>query len=409
MSSSPFVPIPEAIDAIRRGEMIILVDDEDRENEGDLIVAADKVTPEIINFMITYGRSLVCMPMSCEIAERLNLPMMVKKNSTKYDTPFTVSIEAARGVGTGVSAQDRAKTVQVAVDPTSTAEDIVTPGHVFPLRAKNGGVLTRSGHTEGTVDLAKLAGLRPAGVLCEILAEDGTMARLPQLIEFSKKHELKLASINDLIAYRMQEEKTIREVAEAKLPIDPYGEFTIKVLASEYDDVEHIALIKGEIDPDKPTLVRVHSECITGDTFGSTRCDCGWQLRSALKKIGEEGGVLLYMQQEGRGIGLANKIKAYALQDQGMDTVEANQHLGFNADHREYSVGSQILLSLGIRKMRLLTNNPRKIHSIQGFGLEIVSREPIEALANKDNLRYLTTKRDKLGHLLNIDSALENL
>ena len=409
MSSSPFVPIPEAIDAIRRGEMIILVDDEDRENEGDLIVAADKVTPEIINFMITYGRGLVCMPMSCEIAERLNLPMMVKKNSTKYDTPFTVSIEAARGVGTGVSAQDRAKTVQVAVDPTSTAEDIVTPGHVFPLRAKNGGVLTRSGHTEGTVDLAKLAGLRPAGVLCEILAEDGTMARLPQLIEFSKKHELKLASINDLIAYRMQEEKTIREVAEAKLPIDPYGEFTIKVLASEYDDVEHIALIKGEIDPDKPTLVRVHSECITGDTFGSTRCDCGWQLRSALKKIGEEGGVLLYMQQEGRGIGLANKIKAYALQDQGMDTVEANQHLGFNADHREYSVGSQILLSLGIRKMRLLTNNPRKIHSIQGFGLEIVSREPIEALANKDNLRYLTTKRDKLGHLLNIDSALENL
>lgn len=406
--STEFASIEEAIEEIRQGRMIILVDDEDRENEGDLIVAADKVTPEIINFMATHGRGLICMPMEEKISNRLGLKLMAEKNNTKYHTPFTVSIEAAEGVTTGISVEDRCRTVKAAADPNSGPGDIVTPGHIFPLRAREGGVLARSGHTEGTVDLARLAGLQPAGVLCEILKEDGSMARLPDLLEFGKKHNLKVASINDLIAYRMKSEELVYDISSSHLPLDPYGDFTIKVVANRIDDVQHIALIKGEIKEDEPTLVRVHSECLTGDVFNSTRCDCGWQLHAALETIGREGGILLYMHQEGRGIGLGNKIKAYALQDaEGLDTVEANHRLGFKADHRDYGIGSQILYHLGVRKMRLLTNNPRKIHGIEGYGIEITSREPIEMSPHKNNLFYLQTKRDKMGHMLNFADVME--
>jgi len=397
--------IAEALEDLKQGKMVILVDDEDRENEGDLVMAAEKVTPEAINFMATHARGLICLALTSSTIDRLRIPMMVKENESPYGTAFTASIEAATGVTTGISAADRARTIQVAVDPNSTPRDIVMPGHIFPLRAREGGVLVRAGQTEGSVDLARLAGLRPAGVICEIMNADGTMARLGDLIPFAKKHHLKVISVADLIAYRMQNECLVKEVAVAELPVEPHGEFKIKVYESVIDGAQHIAMVKGDISPDEPTLVRVHSECLTGDTFGSSRCDCGAQLQASLAQIGRDGGVLLYMRQEGRGIGLANKIRAYALQDQGLDTVEANHRLGFKEDHRDYGIGIQILKYLGISRMKLLTNNPRKIYGLNGFGLEIVERMPIEMSPTLKNIQYLTTKREKLGHLLSFRGA----
>lgn len=399
--------IEQAIKDIREGKMIILVDDEDRENEGDLVVAADHVTAEHINFMAKYGRGLICLAMEGEMIDRLNIPMMVEHNRSQYETAFTVSIEAATGVTTGISASDRARTIQVAIDPKSKPQDLVMPGHIFPLRAKAGGVLNRTGQTEGSVDLARLAGLQAAGVICEIVKDDGNMARMPDLQQFSAEHDLSIVTIKDLIAYRMRTESHVTEVASSRLPIENLGEFTVKVFENNFDDLQHVALIKGDIDPDDAVLVRVHSECLTGDVFGSARCDCGWQLNAALAQIAKEGGVLLYMHQEGRGIGLGNKIKAYALQDQGFDTVEANQHLGFKADHRDYGIGSQILRALAIKKMRLLTNNPRKIYGISGFNIDIVSREPIEMHPTVENISYLNTKKQKMGHLLSLNESSE--
>jgi 3,4-dihydroxy 2-butanone 4-phosphate synthase/GTP cyclohydrolase II len=394
-----------ALEELRAGRMIILVDDEDRENEGDLCIAAERVTPEAVNFMAKHGRGLICLALTQERARELDLQMMVPDhhNNTPFGTAFTVSIEARHGVTTGISAADRAHTIRVALDPRSGPKDLGRPGHVFPLVAKEGGVLRRTGQTEGAVDLARLAGLQPAGVICEIMNDDGTMARMPDLRIFAREHGLSILSIADLIKYRMRTESHVHRAAEASLP-SLFGDFQAIVFKNEIDHVDHIALVRGEIHPEVPTLVRVHSECLTGDTFGSLRCDCREQLLTALKMIDDAGrGVLLYMRQEGRGIGLANKIRAYALQEgEGLDTVQANERLGFPADARDFGVGAQILGDLGVGKMRLLTNNPAKRAGLEGYGLEIVERVQLEIHPNEKNARYLRTKRDKLGHLLRL-------
>jgi len=399
--------VEAAVEDIRAGKMVILVDDEDRENEGDLCIAAEAVTPDAINFMAKYGRGLVCLSLTEERLEQLKLHMMVPdyENSSGFGTAFTVSIEARHGVTTGISAADRATTVLTAIADDAKPNDVSRPGHVFPLRAREGGVLRRAGQTEGSVDLARLAGFKPAGVICEIMNDDGTMARLPDLVEFGKQHDIKIVTIADLIQYRLRKEKLVRRAAEASMPTSA-GEFRAVVYENGIDHVDHMALVRGEFGPDDPVLVRVHSECLTGDAFGSKRCDCGEQLDAALEMIASEGkGVLLYMRQEGRGIGLKNKIKAYALQDEeGLDTVQANERLGFPPDLRDYGVGAQILTDLGVKKMRLITNNPGKRAGIEGYGLAIVDRVPLEIQPNEKNLEYLRTKKEKLGHVLHLMS-----
>ena len=395
----------DAIKEIRAGRMVILVDDKDRENEGDLTMAAQAVTPEAINFMAKYGRGLICLSMTGEKIDSLDLPLMVNNNTSRFQTGFTVSIEARCGVTTGISAADRATTILTAVADDAKPSDLVRPGHVFPLRGKQGGVIVRAGQTEGSIDLARLAGLKPAGVICEIMDEDGTMARMPALENFSKKHDIKICTIADLIEYRMRTESFVKRAAETVVPTSISGEFKAIVFENDVDDLLHIALVKGEIDSNKPVLVRVHSECLTGDIFGSLRCDCGEQLHKAMEMIDKEGsGVLLYIRQEGRGIGLVNKLKAYALQDQGLDTVEANEELGFKPDMRNYGIGAQILVDLGVKKMKLLTNNPKKMVGLEGYGLSIVEQVEIEIKPNKYNVGYLECKKLKMGHLLNIDT-----
>jgi len=396
----PLATIDEAIEEIRQGRMIILVDDENRENEGDLTMAAEKVSPEAINFMAKFGRGLICLSLTPEKIEKLGLPMMVRDNTSPFGTAFTVSIESRRGVTTGISAADRATTILTAVDDDAKPEDLVQPGHIFPLRARRGGVLVRTGQTEGSVDLARLAGLKPAGVICEVMNDDGTMARMPDLEIFSRNHDLKIVSIADLIAYRMKHEMLVHRASTVKLPTK-YGEFKAVTFVNDVDKDVHLALVKGEIEPEEPTLVRVHSECLTGDTLGSLRCDCGDQLQTALKIINETGrGVLVYLHQEGRGIGLVNKLKAYELQDKGMDTVEANEALGFPADPRDYGIGAQILANLGVRKMRLMTNNPMKRIGLEGYGLSVEEYVPLEIEPKPENIRYMQTKLHKMGHRL---------
>jgi len=408
MPVEKFNTIDEAIEDIRNGKIVIVVDDEDRENEGDFIVAAEKVTPEIVNFMAKYGRGLICVAITEQRAQELEFEPMVEFNTSRHGTAFLVSVDYKKGTTTGISAFDRAKTIQAIVDPNSKPGDFAKPGHIFPLQAVEGGVLRRAGHTEAAVDLARLAGLYPAGVLCEIMNDDGTMARVPELFKIAKKFGLKIITIKDLISYRLKREKLIRKITTTKLPTK-YGFFELHLYESLTDGKVHVALVKGKVDDGEPVLVRVHSECLTGDVFGSFRCDCGDQLHSAMKMIEREGrGVLLYMRQEGRGIGLVNKIKAYRLQDEGKDTVEANEVLGFKPDLRDYGIGAQILVDLGIKKMRLLTNNPKKIIGLAGYGLEVVERVPIEIQPNDINIHYLRTKRDKLGHLILMNEKKEN-
>ncbi|HWQ88893.1 MAG TPA: bifunctional 3,4-dihydroxy-2-butanone-4-phosphate synthase/GTP cyclohydrolase II [Desulfitobacteriaceae bacterium] len=394
-----FSSIEVVLEEIKQGRMVVVIDDEDRENEGDLLMAAEKVTPEAINFMTMYGRGLICVPMTKEKIKDLQLEQMVSQNTDPHGTAFTVSVDGETST-TGISAHERASTVKILADPTSRPHNLRRPGHIFPLQAREGGVLVRAGHTEGAVDLARLAGLQPAGVICEIMNEDGSMARVPDLIKFAKKHDLKIMTIQDLISYRRKKEKLIEMVVSINLPTDQ-GIFQAKGYRSILDDKEHLALVMGQIDDGKPVLVRVHSECLTGDVFHSHRCDCGDQLAAALEQIGRQGrGVLLYMRQEGRGIGLLNKLKAYKLQEQGQDTVEANIALGFPADLRDYGVGAQILADLGIKDVHLMTNNPRKIVGLEGYGLRVSKRIPLEIASRPENKRYLDTKKSKLGHIL---------
>ena len=398
----PFASIPDAIEAIRQGRMVVVVDDEDRENEGDLTIAAEKVTPEIINFMARYGRGLICLPMTGERLDELRIPLMVRdeQNDAKFGTAFCVPIEAKQGTTTGISAGDRARTVLAAIDSATRPADLARPGHMFPLRATDGGVLVRAGQTEAAVDLARLAGLYPAGVICEVMDEDGTMARGARLEAFCRQHDLELITIKDLIQHRMRTERLVRKIVEADMPTG-YGPFRIHAFESLIDRQHHIALVMGDMGGDEPALVRVHSQCLTGDIFASSRCDCGDQLHKALEMISQAGrGVLLYLRQEGRGIGLVHKLLAYELQDKGKDTVEANEALGFKADQRDYGIGAQILVELGVEKIRLLTNNPRKFVGLEGYGLEIVGRLGIEIPASDANRRYLKTKKEKLGHIL---------
>jgi 3,4-dihydroxy 2-butanone 4-phosphate synthase/GTP cyclohydrolase II len=398
--------IEAALEDIRQGKMVILVDDEDRENEGDLTMAAEKVTPEAINFMAKYGRGLICLSLTDERLNELRLPMMVSENTSRFQTAFTVSVDARKGVTTGISAADRATTILTAVDENTQPEDLVSPGHIFPLRARQGGVLVRTGQTEGSVDLARLAGLKPAGVICEIMKDDGTMARMPDLLIFAEEHGLKIVTISDLIKYRLNKESLVRRIVTATIPTKYGGVFTAIAYENDVDPYHHIALVKGEIRPEDTVLVRVHSQCLTGDVFGSRRCDCEEQLHTAMAMVEKEGkGVIVYMRQEGRGIGLVNKLKAYCLQDMGKDTVEANEALGFKADMRDYGIGAQILVDLGLHKIRLMTNNPRKIIGLEGYGIEVVERVPIETKPHQENIGYLKAKAKKMGHLLSIKSG----